>query len=273
MRGRLRAPPPSPSFSSVMALAFEGLTHRYQRGGPAVISDFTWDMPEGRSVLLGPNGAGKTTLLAIGANAMEPTRGRVRLGPLDPAQRGQRAKFRKAVAWMPQQVRAVPGLSCREQVAYVGWLKGMARSEAWSRSAAALDMVDLAAQADATAAHLSGGQLRRLGLAQCLVHNADVVLLDEPTAGLDPSQRARFREVLLSLPGVPVLVATHQVDDLADVFDSVAIIDHGAIIWHGTPTGFLALAPAGSKHPGEEAFRMLLAAETSSAVGARPTAS
>lgn len=242
------------------ALAFEGLTHRYQRGGPLVLSDFSWEMPEGRSVLLGPNGAGKTTLLAIGADAMAPSQGRVRLGQLDPARRGQRAAYRTAVAWMPQQVRAIPGLTCREQVAYIGWLKGMSRTDAWQRSPAALEMVDLADQADATAAHLSGGQLRRLGLAQCLVHGGKALLLDEPTAGLDPEQRARFREVLLGVPDAPVMVATHQVDDLADVFDTVAVIDSGKIIWQGRPAAFLELAPPGSKHPGEDAFRLLLSA-------------
>ncbi len=245
------------------ALAFEGLTHIYRRGGPHVLSDFTWDMPEGRSVLLGPNGAGKTTLLAIGADAISPSLGRVRLGRLDPARPGQRAAYRRAVAWMPQQVRAIPGLTCREQVAYVGWLKGMSRSEAWGRSSVALERVDLSDRADATAVHLSGGQLRRLGLAQCLVHDCKALLLDEPTSGLDPDQRARFREVLLGLPDTPVLVATHQVDDLADLFDSVAVIDAGRIVWQGPPADFLALAPLGSKHPGEDAFRLLLSARSS----------
>lgn len=237
---------------------FDDLTHRYRRGGPPVLSGFTWEMPKGRSVLLGPNGAGKTTLLAIGADAMAPSAGRVRFGHLDPARRGQRSAYRRSVAWMPQQVRAIPGLTCREQVAYVGWLKGASRTEAWERSLVALGMVDLVDRADSTAAHLSGGQLRRLGLAQCLVHNGKALLLDEPTAGLDPEQRARFREVLLGLPEVPIMVATHQVDDLADVFDSVAVIDAGKIIWQGAPAAFLALAPPRSKYPGEDAFRLLL---------------
>jgi ABC-2 type transport system ATP-binding protein len=240
-------------------IEFDGITHRYRRGGPAVLDGFTWHIPRGRSVLLGPNGAGKTTMLAIGADAISPSHGRVKFGQLDPARRGDRAAYRRSVAWKPQQPRAIPGLTCREQVAYIGWLKGLSRADAWSRSLTALETVDLADRADATVAHLSGGQLRRIGLAQCLIHDARALLLDEPTAGLDPEQRARFRDVLTALPDVPVLVATHQVDDLADLFDSVAVIDAGKIIWQGTPAAFIALAPPGSKYPGEEAFRSLLA--------------
>ncbi|MEP7360765.1 MAG: ATP-binding cassette domain-containing protein [Chloroflexota bacterium] len=244
-------------------LAFDLIAHRYQRGGPLVLSDFSWEMPPGRSVLLGPNGAGKTTLLAIGADALAPNRGRVRLGELDPARGGQKIAYRRAVAWMPQRVRAIPGMTCREQVAYVGWLKGLSRSDAWTRAQRALEIVDLTERADATAAHLSGGQLRRLGLAQCLTHDSKVLLLDEPTAGLDPEQRARFRDVLLGLPDVPVMVATHQVDDLADLFDAVAVMNHGKIVWQGSPAAFLALAPQASKHPGEDAFRLVLAPTSS----------
>jgi ABC-2 type transport system ATP-binding protein len=159
---------------------------------------------------------------------------------------------------MPQQQKAIPGLTCREQVAYSGWLKGMSSSEAWNRSTGALALVDLGDRADFTAAHLSGGQLRRLGLAQCLVHDSEVLLLDEPTAGLDPEQRARFREVLLGLPDRPIMVATHQVDDLTALFETVAVINEGTILWQGTPRDFLALAPPDSRHPGEDAFRLLL---------------
>jgi ABC-2 type transport system ATP-binding protein len=208
--------------------------------------------------LLGPNGAGKTTLLAIGADALSPMRGSVSLDGVDPSKRGQRARYRAAVAWMPQHIRAVPGLTCREQVAYVGWLKGVSRTVAWDRAIQALALVDLDDRADTTAAHLSGGQLRRLGLAQCLAHDAQVMLLDEPTVGLDPEQRARFREVMLDLPDIPVLVASHQVDDLADTFEKVAVINLGKIVWQGSPTEFLALAPVDSRYPGEDAFRTLL---------------
>jgi ABC-2 type transport system ATP-binding protein len=240
-------------------IEFEDLTQRYRRAGAPVLDRFTWQVPRGRSVLLGPNGAGKTTLLAIGSNAMAPSKGRVRFGQLDPARRGERSAYRRSIAWMPQRLHAIPGLTCREQVAYVGWLKGMSRGEAWKKSLAALELVGLADRAETTVAHLSGGQLRRVGLAQCLVHGAQAMLLDEPTAGLDPDQRAGFREILTALPGIPVLVATHQVDDLADVFETVAVMDLSKIIWQGTPDQFLGLAPANSKYPGEDAFRLLLA--------------
>ena len=152
---------------------------------------------------------------------------------------------------MPQQVRAIPGLTSREQVAYAGWLKGMSRSAAWTEAPAALERVDLTGEADRLTAQLSGGQQRRVGLAQLLVHRADLLLLDEPTAGLDPGQRARFRETLRrTAQDVPVVVSTHRVDDLTDLFDTVVVMDHGRIPFQGSTEAFMALAP-GPWHPND----------------------
>ncbi|MGH3931419.1 MAG: ATP-binding cassette domain-containing protein, partial [Pseudonocardiaceae bacterium] len=119
-------------------------------------------------MLLGPNGAGKSTLMSLGSTSRSPWSGRVVL------EHGQHQvsavrKLRRAIGWMPQQSRAVPGLRCREQVAYFGWLKGMSRVQAWQGAEARLADVGLTAAADQRASSLSGGQLRRLGLAQVLV--------------------------------------------------------------------------------------------------------
>lgn len=238
-----------------MNLAFTDITFRYGRRSSPVLDGFTWAIAPGRTVLLGPNGAGKTTLLAIGADALQAERGSVAVGSLRPDGRGQRATFRRTVGWMPQQVRAVPGLTVREQVAYAAWLKGAERGEAWERAAAALAQVDLADLRDRLASQLSGGQLRRVGLAQVLVHDAEVILLDEPTVGLDPAQRATFREILAALPADrPVVVSTHQVDDLSEIFSRVAVLDAGTIRYEGSVAGFLELAPEGSARPAEAAY-------------------
>ena len=227
-----------------MTLAFEHVTFRYPRSPRPVLDDFSWQVPAGRTVLLGPNGAGKSTLLALGADALRPTGGRVRCRALDAAHRAERAAYRRAVGWLPQQVCAVPGLTAQEQVAYAAWLKGLGSGQAWSAAAAALERVGLATVAGRPTATLSGGQLRRVGLAQVLVHEAEVVLLDEPTAGLDPAQRARFRALLAALPSErPVVVSTHQVDDLSDLFDTVVVLEDGTIRFTGSVTAFLALAP------------------------------
>ncbi|MFE2040351.1 ATP-binding cassette domain-containing protein [Streptomyces sp. NPDC059477] len=209
-----------------------------------VLDDLTLDIPSGCSVLLGPNGAGKSTLLALAASALRPRRGRVTLGDLDTGRRGDLKEYRRQVGWLPQRVTAVPGLRVREQTAYAGWLKGLSRRDAWDRSLAAIERVGLGELADRSAEHLSGGQLRRLGIAQTLVHSARVVLMDEPTAGLDPAQRRVFRALLERLKDqASFVVSTHQTDDLADSYDSVLLLDQGRILFQGPTASFLDLAP------------------------------
>lgn len=242
-----------------MQLAFDDVTFRYRRASPPVLDGFSWAVPPGRTVLLGPNGAGKTTLLALGADALRPERGTITVGPLRPVGGTERAAYRRAVGWMPQQIRAVPGLTSREQVAYAAWLKGASRGRAWELAGRALDRVDLDGLCDRLTSDLSGGQLRRVGLAQVLVHDAEVVLLDEPTVGLDPAQRAKFREILAALPeDRPVVVSTHQVDDLSELFDTVVILDRGSIRHQSSVTAFLDLAPLGSPRPAEAAYARLV---------------
>lgn len=251
-----------------MTLRFDGVSFAYPAGplgrgpGTGVFDGFSWELPQGRTVLLGPNGAGKSTLLGLGASALLPAAGAVVAGAMSSSSRADRPGFRRAVGWMPQQVRAIAGLTSREQVAYAGWLKGLSRDAAWDAAAGALERVDLVPEAGRRASHLSGGQLRRLGLAQALVHRAEVLLLDEPTAGLDPNQRGRFREVLRDVsPSTPVLVSTHQVDDLTDLFDTVVVMDRGRLRFSGAPAEFLALAPAGSAHRAELAYATLVAGD------------
>lgn len=248
-----------------MSLRFDSVNFSYESGRPwarthtRVFHDFTWELPQGRTVLLGPNGAGKSTLLALGASALMPNAGTVWANGHISARRGDQSAFRRVVGWMPQQVRPINGLSCHEQVAYAGWLKGLSREAAEAHAITALERVDLRADASRRSTELSGGQLRRLGLAQAIVHRAEVLLLDEPTAGLDPKQRARFRDVLRDVSSeTPVLVSTHQVDDLTDLFDTVVVLDHGAIRFSGTPAQFMALAPKGSPHPAEAAYGALI---------------
>jgi len=164
---------------------------------------------------------------------------------------------------MPQQVRAVPGLTVREQVAYAGWLKGQSRSHAWAAALTALDRVGLVDVAVQKATTLSGGQLRRVGLAQVLVHDADTLLLDEPTVGLDPAQRARFRAYVAALPRErPVVISTHQVDDLSDLFDTVVVVAGGVIRFSASVPDFLALAPdPGTERRAEAAYARIVADE------------
>lgn len=144
------------------------------------------------------------------------------------------------VAWLPQKVPTSRQLTAREYVAYVAWLKGEDRTGAWERAGKALDQVGLAEQSGRKTAKLSGGQLRRVGIACALAHDAQVILLDEPTAGLDPHQRTVFRNVLRTVADrIPVLMSTHDIADLADEANTVSLMDRGRVLHHGATRSFL----------------------------------
>jgi ABC-2 type transport system ATP-binding protein len=141
---------------------------------------------------------------------------------------------------MPQDVVAMPGLRTREQAALAGWMQGMSRAEAWRASADALAAVDLSAQCDLRASELSGGQLRRLGVAEVLAGRPAAILLDEPTVGLDPAQRSDLLRLIGQLgERCQVIVATHLVEDLARSFDSVGILVAGSMRFTGSVSDLL----------------------------------
>lgn len=214
-----------------------------------MIRELSWEVPHGRKVVpLGPNGAGKSTLLSLAADVLTPAAGARRWGGFDPARRADRAAYRRAIAFMGQASRATPGLRVREQVAYAGWLKGMSRRDAWESADRALAEVGLAGLGRESAARLSGGQLRRVHIAAALVHDAAVLLLDEPSTGLDPAARASFRDSLRRLHGRSVVVSTHQIDDLDDLYDDVVVLVAGRITFIGTVEAFAALAPPAAAH-------------------------
>ncbi|MGY5031007.1 ATP-binding cassette domain-containing protein [Streptomyces sp. 900116325] len=226
-----------------MTLELTRCTYRYRRRRQPVLQDFDYALPDGLSILLGPNGAGKSTLLKLAASVATPQRGSVHLDGLPAGTR----QYRQDVAWMPQDITPMPGLTAREYVAYIGWLKGMSRPEAWKQARKSLAQVDLADRMDERSDRLSGGQLRRVGVAGALVHGARVLLLDEPTAGLDPYQRRVFRDMLSGLTDdIQVLLSTHDVADLAEEADHVTVVYDGKIVHHGDTGSFLALTPPGT---------------------------
>ncbi|MBT2488246.1 ATP-binding cassette domain-containing protein [Streptomyces sp. ISL-96] len=232
-----------------MTLELSSCTYAYSRRKAPVIRDFSFQLPSGLTILLGPNGAGKSTLLKLAASVVVPVSGSVSYGRLH----ARSKEYRRAVAWMPQTITPLPSLTAREYVAYVGWLKGMGRSDAWKGARKALQRVELADKAGERTSRLSGGQLRRVGVAAALVHDARVLLLDEPTAGMDPRQRRVFRDILTGLSDdVQVLMSTHDVADLAEEADHVAVLDAGRILHSGTTESFLAHTPTGAA-PGRAA--------------------
>lgn len=229
-----------------------------------MLRELTVEFHPGSTVLLGPNGAGKSTLLSLIAGLMRPDAGTVQVGGLASHLRRDRSRYRRAVGWLPQHVAAIPGLRVREQVAYAGWLKGLNRRDAWDNAAGALRRVGLQDLTERPSSGLSGGQLRRVGIAQTLVHDAKLIVMDEPSAGLDPHQRRVLRDLLNSLAGdVDLLVSTHQTEDISDVYQHVVVLDNGAVRYHGTVATFLEQARPGTEpsRRAEDAYGQLVGVE------------
>jgi ABC-2 type transport system ATP-binding protein len=186
--------------------------------------------------LLGPNGAGKTTLLRMMATVVPPTSGTVRLLGRDPGQYAERREIRRRLGYLPQSLGYYPGFTVVEFVEYFALLKEMPAQRVPTAVAAAVERVDLGAKAKAKLKTLSGGMLRRVGIAQAIVNEPELLLLDEPTAGLDPEQRVSLRTLLRDLgQNASVVVSTHLVEDVGAACTEVAMMDQGRIVFRGTP--------------------------------------
>jgi ABC-2 type transport system ATP-binding protein len=187
--------------------------------------------------LLGPNGAGKTTLMRVLATVLDVSEGRVRLLGKDVTDPQARRDVRRRLGYLPQSFGYYPRFSVRDFVTYFAWLKEMPSAQSALAVDRAIDRVGLADRADSPMKALSGGMVRRAGMAQALVNDPELLLLDEPTAGLDPEQRLDFRALLREL-GVDttVVVSTHLVEDVASACTYVALIDAGRLVHTGTPS-------------------------------------
>ena len=186
--------------------------------------------------LLGPNGAGKTSLLRMMATVIPPTSGTLRLLGRDPGSYGPRREIRRRLGYLPQNLGYYPGFTVAEFVEYFALLKDMPPGRVPRAVAAAIEQVDLGGKARAKLRTLSGGMLRRVGIAQAIVNEPELLLLDEPTAGLDPEQRVAFRALLRDLgQRATVIVSTHLVEDVGAACSEVALMDAGKIVFHGTP--------------------------------------
>jgi ABC-2 type transport system ATP-binding protein len=186
--------------------------------------------------LLGPNGAGKTTLLRMMATVIAPTSGRLRLLGRDPGAYGPRREIRRRLGYLPQNLGYYPSFTVVEFVEYFALLKDMPPGRVPGAVAAAVEQVGLGSKARAKLRTLSGGMLRRVGIAQAIVNEPELLLLDEPTAGLDPEQRVAFRALMREFGRrATVVVSTHLVEDVGAACTEVALMDQGKIVFHGTP--------------------------------------
>ena len=217
-----------------MNIEITGLARRF--GRTMAVAGVDVQAGPGVLGLLGPNGAGKTSLLRVMATAVPPTSGRLRLLGRDPGCYRPRREIRRRLGYLPQNLGYYPGFTVAEFVEYFALLKEVPAARVPAAVAAAVERADLGGKAKAKLRTLSGGMLRRVGIAQAIVNEPELLLLDEPTAGLDPEQRVAFRALLRDLgERATVVVSTHLVEDVGAACTQVALMDQGKIIFHGTP--------------------------------------
>ena len=215
-------------------LNVRGLTKRY--GDTEVVRGLDLHVRRGECFgLLGPNGAGKTTTLRLLLGLIEPDSGSIELAGIAVPQHAREARMKVGV--VPQMDNLDPDFSVRENLFAYGRYFGMSKSAIAARVPALLDFAGLASKADAQIAQLSGGMKRRLTLARALVHDPDILFLDEPTTGLDPQARHLIWQGLRRLiaAGKTIVLTTHFMDEAERLADRLAILDHGRIVTEGAP--------------------------------------
>ena len=224
------------------AVRVTGLSRRY--GTVRALDGVDLALDRGITGLLGPNGAGKTTLLTVLATVNEPDRGQVSVFGLDPHDTAERVEIRRRLGYLPQELGYHRHFTVGAFLDYVAILKEIFdKRHRAAEMARVLAAVGLERSAGKRIRTLSGGQRQRLGIAQALLGQPDLLILDEPTAGLDPTQRLRFRELLSELPGGPVTVlSTHQADDVAAICQRVVVLLAGRVHFAGAPTELAAMS-------------------------------
>ncbi len=220
-----------------MNITIRALNKEY-RGGVHALNDLDLTIPNGMFGLLGPNGAGKTTLMRILAGILKPTSGILLVNGHNGNTDQGRAAIKDMLGYLPQDLGVYPDLSAYEFLDYVGMLKGMNNPAARrKRVSELLEVVALTHVAKRRLKTFSGGMKRRVGIAQALLNDPRLLIVDEPTAGLDPEERIRFRNLLSELGGDrTVLLSTHIVEDVAQTCRTIAIMKHGRAVFQGTTT-------------------------------------
>ncbi len=217
-----------------MNIELSDLTRRF--GRHTAVDRVSLDTGPGVLGLLGPNGAGKTSLLRMLATVLPPSSGELCLLGRDPARPAARREIRRRLGYLPQNLGYYPSFTVAEFVEYFALLKEMPAARVPGAVAAAIEMVDLGSKAGARLRTLSGGMLRRVGIAQAIVNDPELLLFDEPTAGLDPEQRVEFRALLRAFgERATVVVSTHLVEDVGAACSQVALMSTGKIVFRGTP--------------------------------------
>lgn len=227
-----------------------------------MLTDLSLELEAGIVGLVGVNGSGKTTLMRLLATRLAPTAGSLRLCGRDP--RADLRQVRRCIGYQPQELSMPDSLRVADFLCYMAWLRGIPRRDRASASRQAAELVGLDERLPSRLGTLSGGMRRRVLLAQALLGDPGLLLLDEPAAGLDPEQRVRVRDLLrrTASPGRLVLVSSHLIDDLVGMADRMLMLDAGRLVFDGSVaelerTGSRLIASDSGLSPYEAAFLSL----------------
>lgn len=220
-------------------LEIANLSHTYANGTVA-LDDVSLSIPRGMYGLLGPNGAGKSTLMRTVATLQQPTAGSIRFGEIDVLSNPE--LLRRTLGYLPQDFGVYPRVSAHAMLDQLAILKGITSAkDRKSVVETLLEQTNLWAVRNKAVAGFSGGMRQRFGIAQALIGNPELIIVDEPTAGLDPEERNRFLNLLAAIgDNVVVILSTHIVDDVADLCPRMAVLANGRVQLEGKPTDLIA---------------------------------
>nr|WP_294850350.1 ABC transporter ATP-binding protein [uncultured Sphingomonas sp.] len=219
-------------------LELVGVSHTYPNGTRA-LDNVNLSIPRGMYGLLGPNGAGKSTLMRTIATLQSPTEGTIQFGGIDALQ--QPDEIRKRLGYLPQDFGVYPRVTAYQMLDHMAVLKGIASRDRKGVVESLLEQTNLWAHRNKSIAGFSGGMRQRFGIAQALIGNPELIIVDEPTAGLDPEERNRFLNLLAGIgETVVVILSTHIVEDVSDLCPRMAVLANGKVQLEGAPKELIA---------------------------------